>query len=279
MTHSTDKIGIIAGGGQLPVLLAQSCSAGKRPFFVLALEGHAEADALAPFPHDWTALGTVGRTTQLLKAHQCTHVVLAGTVTRPDVKSLKLDIKGSRLLPRIVRSMGKGDDSLFKVIVDQFEKDGFVVIGPDSLLDHLLAPAGTWGTVQSSPGDDRDIIRAQQVVEAIGKLDIGQGAVVCDELVIAVEAAEGTDKMLERCADLSVNIRGTAENRRGVLLKMPKPGQERRVDLPTIGPRTVEACARAGLSGIAVAAGGSLVLDLDTVVCLADRHGMFVKGV
>lgn len=272
------KIGIISGGGQLPILLAQSCRSAERPFFMVALEGFADPEVLKPYPHDWSALGTVGRLTDLLQSNGCTHIVMAGKVSRPDFRALKLDWKGSKLLPKILKQMTHGDDSLFKVIVDQFEKDGFEVIGADMLLQHLLAPAGLLTATAPTEQNQADIARARTVVATIGELDIGQGAVICEDLVLAVEAAEGTDKMLERCAALPETVRGTPNNRRGVLLKMPKPDQERRVDLPTIGTQTIDGAAKAGLAGIAVAAGGSFIIDRDAVIERANNNGLFVIG-
>lgn len=279
MTGTREKIGIIAGGGQLPVMLAESCLSSQTPFFIVALEGQASQEDLQPYPFDWSAMGTAGKLFDLLKSNECTKVVMAGKVGRPDFRSMKLDWRGSKILPTVIKRFALGDDSLFKAIVDIFEKEGFEVIGLDSLLEELVAPEGVLGKVIPSEQDEADIERAKQVAQSLGKLDIGQGAVICNQLVLAVEAAEGTDKMLERCASLPENVRGTPQSRRGVLLKMPKPEQERRVDLPTIGVNTVELCQKAGLSGIAIAAGGSLIVDRVNVIQLADKYGMFIKGV
>jgi DUF1009 family protein len=135
------------------------------------------------------------------------------------------------------------------------------------------------GRVAPKPNHSADIARALEVARAIGALNVGQGAVCCDGLVLAVEAQEGTDAMLRRVAELPETVRGTVTRPRGVLAKACKPGQDVRVDMPTIGVATVQRCARAGLAGIVGEAGALLVLEREAVAALADELGMFVVGV
>ncbi len=235
-------------------------------------------DAVSRFPHTWTALGTVGHTLSILRETACQAVVFAGTVKRPDFSQLKLDMAGMKLLPRVVNAARGGDDQLLRVLVAYFEEQGYAVIGADDVMEALLAKGGVMGACEPTPDHDRDIARARAVVTALGEHDIGQGAVVANGVVLAVEAVEGTDEMLTRCAGLPGHLRGSDSARAGVLVKMPKPGQERRIDLPVIGVRTVEGAAKAGLAGIAVEAGGALVIDRQAVVAAADKHGLFVLG-
>jgi hypothetical protein len=155
---------------------------------------------------------------------------------------------------------------------------GFRVVGPDQVLGALLAQAGVWTRTAPTDADLADIARGREVVAALGRLDIGQGAVVSRNLVLAVEAAEGTDRMLARVGELPADFLGTHDARRGVFVKMAKPGQERRIDLPTVGLETVQRCASAGLAGLAVEAGAALVLDKDGMVRAADAAGMFIQG-
>jgi DUF1009 family protein len=272
------KLGIIAGGGALPLRIAEACEAEARPFHVIALEGFAEAGEIERFPHDWSAVGTVQRTMEALRRAGCRDVVLVGIVRRPNFSALKLDVRGARLLPKVIRAAGQGDDAILKVLVADFEEAGFRVVGADDITAHLLAPEGAFGRHAPTARDRADIEKAARVVAALGPFDVGQGAVVCEGLVLAIEAAEGTDAMLARCAGLPEPLRGTAGARRGVLVKRPKPGQERRVDLPVIGVETVTRAADAGLAGIAVAAGGSLVMGREAVAAEADRLGLFVTG-
>jgi hypothetical protein len=178
----------------------------------------------------------------------------------------------------MVAAARKGDDALLREVVAAYEEAGFQVVGADRLLAALLAPEGALGTLSPGERDWRDIRRAAAVVASLGVLDIGQGAVVCDGLVLAVEAQEGTDEMLRRCARLPAELRGGPDRRCGVLVKRPKPQQERRIDLPVIGVETVRLSAAAGLAGVAVEAGAALVLDRAAVAAEADALGVFVLG-
>lgn len=274
---TSGKLAILAGGGELPLHLAEACQLDGRPFLILGLEGMADP-TIADLPHAWTALGSVGKTLGLMRDHGCEAIVLAGIVKRPDFSKLKLDFTGARLLPRVVNAARGGDDQLLSVLIRFFEEQGFTVVGSDDVMTALLAPEGTLGRNVPSDDDHLDIRHGIDVVRRLGDLDIGQGAVVCHELVLAVEAVEGTDAMLERLLTLPDHLRGSETNRRGVLVKLPKPAQERRIDLPTIGPRTVERAAAAGLAGIAIEAGGALILNREAVISAANEAGLFVIG-
>lgn len=272
------RLGIIAGGGNLPLRLAATCADTGRPFLVLAIEGYADK-AVEAFPHEWVSIGRVGHAVALLKRAGCTEIVFAGVVRRPDFSKIKLDWRGARLLPKVVRAAASGDNALLKTILDEFAEEGFRIVGAEEVFAGLLAKPKVLTRTAPAARDERDIARAVETVRALGRLDIGQGAVVCEGLVLAVEAAEGTDKMLERVAALPPEIRGSAAARRGVLVKLPKPAQERKVDLPTIGVETVERAAAAGLAGIAVEAGAALIIDEANTIARADELGLFVAGV
>jgi DUF1009 family protein len=204
---------------------------------------------------------------------------MVGQVNRPDFSALKPDLRGLKALPGAVSAARQGDDALLRYLLAQFEAEGFAVVGAHEVAEDLLLSVGSAGAVSPSAEALVDITRAFEIVTALGALDIGQAAVVVDSLTLAVEAQEGTDAMLRRCAELPVSIRGTGADRRGVLVKRPKPGQERRMDLPVIGVRTLEGVAAAGLAGVAGEAGGLLVLDKPRVVQAADRLGLFLVGV
>ncbi|MCG8440527.1 MAG: UDP-2,3-diacylglucosamine diphosphatase LpxI [Caulobacterales bacterium] len=273
------KLGVIAGGGELPARVAEACVRGGRPVFVIALESFAETAEIGRYPHAWAGVGQIGRQLELLKDAGCDAVAFAGVVRRPDFAALKLDWRGARLLPQAVAAAGKGDDALVRFVVGAFEREGYVVVGADEAAGALTAPEGALGACAPDPAHEGDIAQAFRVAQILGAEDVGQGAVVCDGLVLAVEAQEGTDRMLARVAELPAELRGAPGARRGVLAKIAKPGQERRVDLPTMGVRTVEGAARAGLAGIALEAGAAFVIDRDAVVRAADAAGLFVVGV
>lgn len=276
-TSDWTKLGLIGGGGDLPVRIAEVCRDSGKPVHVIRLRSYADP-RLQAFSGDECGIAEVGKLIGLLKENECDAVLLAGIVTRPNFSALRPDFRGAKLLPKVLAAAGKGDDALLSVIVAEFEADGFTVLGADDIVTDLVAVSGAYGAYTPQKEHFADMAKARALVSAIGPFDVGQGAVVCDGLVLAVEAAEGTDAMLSRCADLSGELRGDAEARRGVLLKTPKPGQERRVDLPTIGVSTIERAAAAGLAGVAVAAGAALVMDRDGVAEAADAHGLFVYG-
>ncbi|MFM1959529.1 MAG: hypothetical protein RL588_1046 [Pseudomonadota bacterium] len=273
------RLGLIAGGGDLPLQIARHCQESGRPLFVVRLRGFADPHMEA-FPGETVGLAEVGRCIRVLKAAGCEAVCLAGNVARPDFAALKPDFRGMAMLPRLVLEARKGDDALLRAVLDEFRKEGFAIEGAHEARSDLVLGAGPLGRHAPSAGDLADVRRALDIARRIGDLDIGQGAVVCDGLVLAVEAQEGTDAMLRRVAEeVAPALRGEPGRRRGVLAKAPKPIQETRVDLPTLGPATVRGAARAGLAGIAGEAGRTLVLEREAVIALADELGLFVLGV
>ena len=272
------KLGLIAGGGGLPLALAEHCEGTGRPYFVIRLKGFAEAP-LAAHPGEAAGIAEIGRIVRLARDARCEALCFAGIVRRPDFAALKPDMRGIAWLPGAVMAARNGDEALLRYLMAGFEKEGFAIEGAHEVMGELMLPAGPLGAHAPGEANRADIAKAIETARAIGALDIGQGAVVCDGLVLAIEAQEGTDAMLRRVAELPADLRGTPERRRGVLAKVAKPIQEERVDLPTIGLATVEGAARAGLAGIVGFAGKMLVLDRDAVVRAADAAGLFVAGV
>jgi DUF1009 family protein len=271
------KLAILAGGGTLPHKVVEACEGAGRPFALFDIEGSADPDIAARCAGR-IAYATFGHTLQLLKGEGCTEIIMVGRVKRPDFRSLIPDWRTVKLLPRIALAARGGDDALLKAVAAEFEAEGLKLIGVNDVAQSLIAGAGVLGAHAPSPSAYEDMARGRRLIEALGPFDVGQGAIVCVGLVLAVEAAEGTDAMLERCAGLPEALRGTAQDRRGVLVKLPKPGQERKIDLPTIGLPTVAKAAAAGLCGIAIEAGGALILDRAAVIADADRLGLFVYG-
>jgi DUF1009 family protein len=224
------------------------------------------------------ALGETGKTLKLLHDNDCSDVLLAGRVARPRFSDIKPDARSLVLLPRIIAAARKGDDALLRAVVDIFESEGFRAIGIEAAAPGLLAAAGTLGRIAPSPEDEGDIVVGVKVVRQLGALDIGQAAVICAGLTLAVEAAEGTDAMIARVAGLPDAIRGVPGRPKGVLVKALKPGQDRKTDLPVIGIQTVKNAAQACLAGIAVEAGRCLIVDRHRVIEEADRAGLFIAG-
>ncbi|HUO98859.1 MAG TPA: UDP-2,3-diacylglucosamine diphosphatase LpxI [Rhizomicrobium sp.] len=271
-------LGIIAGGGDLPLAIAESAHEAGRGVFVIALTGSADTWVEA-WPHEWASLGEVGKVIRALHNANVAELVLAGKLARPKFHEVKLDAKGVLVAPKIIAAARKGDDALLRSVLELMEREGFHPVGSADAAPGLLAPAAVMGSRSPSRDEQGDIALAFKIVRTMGSLDLGQAAVVCEGLTLAVEAAEGTDAMVARVGTLPENIRGTADRRRGVLVKAPKPTQDRRADLPVIGVQTVHNAAAVGLAGIAVEAGGALILRKQAVIAEADRLGLFLVGV
>ena len=268
----TGRLGIVAGGGRLPQRLVESCRAAGRDIFVLALEGAAEPETVRGVPHAWCRMGAAVKGLSVLRENNVTELVLAGSVQRPSLSTLRPDWRAAKLFARIgYRAIG--DDGLLSAIIRELEQEGFRVLGVDQLLDGEFVAEGPLGKIHPDLQSEADIEHGLRIARAIGTLDIGQAVVVQQGLVLGVEAIEGTDELLRRCAALR------REGLGGVLVKVEKPGQERRADRPTIGLRTVVLAAETGLLGIAIEAEATIVLDRDEVIRAADQAGLFVVGI
>lgn len=274
MTAAYSRLGLIAGGGELPVHVAAAAAAEGRLGCVIALDGFADPDRYENARR--IGIAKIGAMFAALHEAGCDAVCFAGIVARPDFARLKPDMKGMSLLPRVLAAAARGDDALLRAVIAIFEREGLAVIGADEIADQLKARPGLVGAIGPDDQGRADALKALHVAGVIGAEDIGQGAVVAGGLVLAVEAQEGTDAMLARVAGLPEAVRGAPGKRVGVLAKRPKPVQERRIDLPVIGVSTVEGAARAGLAGIAAPAGGALILGHDSVGRAADALGLFV---
>jgi DUF1009 family protein len=271
-------LGIIAGQGSLPSLLAEAVSSRGFPLHIVGIRGEARDD-IEKFPHTWVKWGEIGKMFRALNDIGCKDLLIIGGVTRPDFSNFRLDLGAIKTLPFILSLSKGGDDHVLSRVVRYFEEKGYRVHGVGDVAPELLAGEGVLGKNAPTAEDQADIDMAVRVVAALGRLDIGQAAVVARGYVLAVEAAEGTDAMLARCAELRQSGRTGRRGAVGVLVKVPKPGQEERVDLPTIGPDTVKKAAAAGLAGIAVAAGHVLMAERAATIAAADGHGLFLLGV
>jgi DUF1009 family protein len=266
------KLGIIAGGGTLPARLVAAAMAEGRQVFVLAITGHALGETLEGIPQAWIRMGEAGHGIDLLHQQGVEDLVMAGPVRRPTLRDLRPDWRTTRFFARLgLRALG--DDGLLKAVIGELESEGFHILGLHDILGDALAETGVWGAVAPDARAQSDVAQGLKVAHSLGSLDIGQAVVVQQGFVLGVEAVEGTDALLRRAGELRRAGPG------GVLVKIAKPGQERRVDLPTIGVETVKNVASAGLRGIAVEAGSVVVVDRPGVVAAADAAGLFVCGV
>ena len=272
-------LGIIACGGELPRAIAQSVADSGRKVHVLAIRGITDEAWLSDFAHDWMGLGELGRSAKLLAAAGAHDVIMVGQVDRPTFSDLKLDARAVLMLPALLAAARKGDDALMKVVSGFYAKEGFNVLTAAQAAPDLVIGEGPLGKLKPDADSEEDIKRAFAIIRALGHLDVGQAVIVCEGLPLCVEAAEGTDAMIARIATLRKNLRGTPQNKRGVLAKGLKATQDRKTDLPVIGVKTVKSAYDAGLAGIALEAGASLILDKRQVAAEADRLGLFVTGV
>jgi UDP-2,3-diacylglucosamine hydrolase len=268
-------IGILAGGGRLPLTIAESVAARGQGVHIVGIEGEADPD-IARFPHTWVNWGQIGRMVATLRQEGAAELVIAGAVTRPNLWRIRPDAGFFASLPQIVGLLAGGDDSVLSRVVRFFEAKGFEVRGVHEVAPDLLAGTGRMGAVTLGQEDAADAELGFAVRQALGAVDAGQAVAVAQRRVLAIEGAEGTDAMLQRVAALPT--RTATGVRCGVLAKGPKPRQELRVDMPAVGPRTIEAAAAAGLAGVAVEAGAVLILDRADAVCSADAAGCALIG-
>jgi len=273
MNQAAKKLGLIAGSGYLPKEIIDSCKVNSRDIFVIALEDITENTTINNTEHELVHIGKVGKIIKLLKKNNIDEIVLAGRVGRPSPSSLKLDFTAIRLLKKFMKLPSQGDDKIFSTIIELLEEKGFDVIGADDVLHELLIKEEVLGTIKPDKIAEKDIQIGVRAALEIGKLDIGQAVITQQGMILGVEGAEGTDRLVERCKKLHNQGLG------GVLIKMKKPGQDRRVDLPSIGVHTIENAHKSGLRGIAVEAGGALIINKENVIKRADELGIFIVGI
>lgn len=270
---SRGPLGILAGGGSLPEQIAELSIAKGRGVHIVAIEGEA-GRGIERFAHTWVNWGGIGRMAASFKANGCRDMIFIGAVTRPDWRKIRPDLGLFKAIPTIVRLFGGGDDHVLRNVVRFFEAQGFTVRGVTDVAPELLVGSGALGRIAPAPSFAGDAARGFALIEALGGADVGQAVVIRAGRALAVEAAEGTDRMLTRLAETS-DRRASG----GILVKGPKPGQELRIDMPVIGPRTVELAAKAGLAGIAVRSRQVLLVERERLVEQADASGLFVTGI
>lgn len=269
-------LGIIAGGGGVPTVVARAAMAAGRPVVVLAIAGEADP-SIEAFRHHWLRWGEIGRLFDLLARERVGEVVICGAVNRPDFSAIRVDLGAVLSLPKILSLMVGGDDTVLKNVVRFFEDRGYRVVGAHQVAPELVGGEGHLGRIKPSADAEADIVRGIEASLTLGRLDIGQAVVAITGRVVAVEGIEGTDELLGRVADLRKRGRLKTASRTGVLIKAAKPQQDLRVDLPTIGPRTIEMAAAAGLAGVVVEAGRVMIVDRPATIAAADAARLFLE--
>jgi DUF1009 family protein len=282
MTHEAVKIsspiGLIAAGGVMPFAVADSLIArGVNPV-LFALKGACDPVAVERFRHHWISVGQLGKAIKLFRAENCRDLVFIGALVRPALSEVRLDWGTLRVIGPVWAAFRGGDDHLLSGIGRIFEQDGFRMVGIKDVAPDILIPEGCLTRAMPDENAAADIAKGRDVLRALSPFDIGQAAVVIDGHVVGVEDIEGTDGLLARVARLRREGRIRAKAARGVLVKAPKSGQDLRFDLPTIGPLTIEGAAAAGIAGIAIVAGNTIVVEPQTMIGAADAAGLFVTG-
>jgi DUF1009 family protein len=267
---------IIAAGGALPFHVAEAAIAGGRSVFLIGIAGEVE-DRIAAFPHAILKWGQFGRLQKIVGESRAREVVMVGGIARrPDFSNIAIDFGTLKLLPGILKNMVGGDDTVLGQVIRALEEMGLQVRGAHEIATDLVAAPGPVGGSSPGAADLADGLAALRAAEAIGRLDTGQAAIALDGRVLALEAAEGTDAIVRRVGELRAAGRFEWSGRRGVLAKCAKPGQDLRVDMPTIGSRTVELVAEVGLAGVIIEAGRVMIADRAATVAAAARTGTFV---
>ena len=264
-------LGLIAGNGMMPVEIIRHCNKHNIPIFVVGLESFATEEQLSEAPHLFAKIGEAGKILKTFKEHNVHNIVLAGGIKRPSFKELIPDWEGMKIAAKLALKK-MSDDNLFRAVMDEIESRGFKVVGIEEVVPDMLFQEGIYGKIKPNKEDMDDITRGWTVAKAIGAVDVGQAVVVREGLVLAMEAIEGTDMVLSRAAHLR------KPGKAPVMVKVLKPGQDMRVDLPAIGLQTMEMFVKYGIGGIAVEAGGILLIEKDAVIKKADENGIFIIG-
>lgn len=277
-TTNKTPLGLLAGDGALPLYIASQTVSSGRDIFIVGIEGTASKEIEA-YPHIWIKWGEVDKLFSQLKKANVKDLVFIGGVKRPEFKNIHFDFGMIRNLPFVFSLTMGGDDTVLSNIVSFVENKGFNIVGAHEIVPEITADEGCYTKKKPNKIDNKDIAKGIETVLSLGAMDIGQGAVVARDYVLCVEAAEGTDNMLKRAKELRQWGKGWFGKKHGVLVKLPKPNQELRIDMPTIGPRTIELVADAGLNGVCVATNKVLISDKQNTIKLADKLGVFIVGV
>lgn len=276
--QTASPVGIIAGGGTLPFAVADQLAARGLTPVLFALKGSCDPERVTAYRHHWLRMGALGKLLRLLRAEGCRDLVFIGSLVRPALSDLRLDWGAIKVLPAVLAAYRGGDDHLLTGIGRLFERHGFRLLGLKDVADDLLIPEGCLTRAAPDASVQADIAKGRSVLAVLSPFDIGQGCVVIDGHVVAVEDTGGTDELLRRVAQLRDEGRIRAKPGHGVLVKAPKTGQDLRFDLPALGPKTIEGVVAAHLGGVAVVAGHTVVAEPQEMVLAADRAGLFVIG-
>jgi UDP-2,3-diacylglucosamine hydrolase len=274
---SDSPLAILCGAGAFPLEVAGEARRAGRELFLVGVVGTTDS-AIEAYPHVWVRMGEVGKLFAALRARAVAELVIIGAMARPEFADLRLDWGAVKRAAGLAQLFRRGDNGLLVGLAAIIEREGIRVVGAHEVAPRLLAPLGPLGARVASAEDEADIALGARLIDALSSFDAGQGAVVAAGRVLAIEAAEGTDAMLARVAEMRASGRLRLAGKAGVLVKAPKRGQDLRLDMPAIGPRTIEGVAKAQLRGAAVAGGRVLLVERERLAREADAAGLFVAG-
>ncbi len=274
---SERRLALLCGGGDFPFAVAQAAKANGRAPLMIGVIGSADA-RIEAFEHVWLHMGQIGKLFAALKAHGVEELAIIGAMTRPEWGELKLDWGALRRAPRLAPMFRGGDNALLTGIASVFESEGLTIVGAQAIAPQLLCPPGRLGALEPDAQAQADAAQGAALVKALSPFDAGQAVVIANGRVLAIEAAEGTDAMLERVATMRQAKRLRFKGRAGVLVKAPKRNQDMRLDLPAAGPATIAGAERAQLCGIALSSGKVLIADRAGFGRAADAAGLFAIG-
>jgi len=272
METKIPKLAIIAGNGSIPFYLIEECNKIGREYCLIIIEGHGKELSEKYDPDYTVSLSKMGRAVKYVKNIGIKHILMVGGVKRPSLKNIIPDLWTAKFLTTI-SSKVSGDNSVLSKLTKALEREGFIIVAPEEVLPNLICPKGTLGKLKPNQQNNEDISTGYRIAKIIGANDIGQSIIIENGLVIAVEASEGTDRMIKR----SLNLK--KEKKAGVLIKVIKPMQDKRIDRPVIGIDTIKAVKKAGLDGIALESNEILILNYSDVILYADEEGLFVEGI
>jgi DUF1009 family protein len=265
------KLAILAGGGLLPKLIVDERARHHQETFIIPFKGFTDPEWVMQHPHEWVHLGQLGKVLKILKHQDISQIVFAGYIKRPSWTQIRPDFKAMGLLWKLSRQK-IGDDSLLRQLAAVFEQKGVELVGADTILPQCVMPSGDLTDENPTEKDWDDIQYAHHILSEWGKMDLGQSVVVQNGLVLGIEAIEGTDELIRRCGQYKRPGRGP------ILVKMKKPQQDSRLDLPTIGEKTIQNAIDAGFSGIAVQEKQALFLEPGVSIEMANKAKIFITG-
>ncbi len=265
------KVGIIAGSGRPPLLLAEALEREGHVPYIIALDGSAEPELYQTRKHLLVPIGRAGRIIKWLKENGVTELVLSGALKRPEWAKLKVDPRGLMFVAKVALK-ALGDDGLLRAVRKELEREGFNLRGIQEFIPELLASEGVQGAVKPLPEDEEGIQLGLNAAKEHGRQDKGQSVVIQQNTVLGLEEDEGTSALMKKAGSIKSIGRGP------ILVKVCKPQQDKALDMPTIGPQTIEIAHQQGFAGIIIEAGATLIVDKETVIKLCDRYGLFLVG-